>query len=543
MRITWALLGLTILTASACGSPDTALVLVNVKTPSKISLVTSVDVEIGNNSRKFPVMGLGPETLVRGVYIKDGYGTRSRVSVIAKGAGSCPRWLGEAELTLPSKGDTVEVTINLGPDEACMSSQQQPVDAGRVATATDGGTVPFGAGPEAGLPAPLDVRPGSEAGADLTATRDTGPVTPPQPDAFPVMDMSVDRATPDAPIAPPDTSPDVPAPVVTPPTLQQCNEYDHVVKCDVPNSIGTWALRSLKFTPDGTRLVTAAEDGRIKVWKVVGATLVDEGRLYTSDRQARIDISPDGKLLAAGSENGQLRIIELATGFDYATLTGHNGNIYAVAFSVDGKFLFTADSDKILKVWQVGTKTEIRSFTLPSLSGTISVDPKGTDASAWIAAGLEKGIVWMVDMRAASPVPKTFSIVAPAGDAGAVDRPDVYAVAFSPDGKFLAIGDYDGKANLWDVSDKANPTNTGGPLLVSPPYARILALAFFPDGRHFVAANSGDRGEVRLVSLQSRSQKASRAPTWTPTSIAVSPDGMAIAAGQYNCGKIIYCRN
>jgi WD40 repeat protein len=63
------------------------------------------------------------------------------------------------------------------------------------------------------------------------------------------------------------------------------------------------------------------------------------------------------------------------------------------------------------------------------------------------------------------------------------------SVAFSPDGHTLAIGDYLGSIQLWDVTDPANPRLLGQPLTGSD--APVSSMTFSPDG-HTLASGSRD---------------------------------------------------
>nr|MBI2904996.1 hypothetical protein [Chloroflexota bacterium] len=64
--------------------------------------------------------------------------------------------------------------------------------------------------------------------------------------------------------------------------------------------------------------------------------------------------SPDGKLVASGSADGEVRFwnaADLSPRGD--SLAGHTGSIRAVAFSLDGKTLASGSADKTIIVWAV----------------------------------------------------------------------------------------------------------------------------------------------------------------------------------------------
>ena len=190
------------------------------------------------------------------------------------------------------------------------------------------------------------------------------------------------------------------------------------------------------------------------------------------------------------------------------TLTGHDGSVYSVAFSPDGKTLATSGSwDETLRLWDVQTGEVMRTLSLrPVLSVAFSPDGKA------LAIGSMNRSAQLWDTKTGY-LEREFT-----GHTSVVA-----SVAFSPTGKMLASGSWDQTVRLWDAqSGELKRTLTGHTGLV-------LSVAFSPDGKTLA---SGADTTVRLWDAQSgeleRTLTGHSDIVW---SVAFSPDGKMLASG------------
>ncbi len=157
-----------------------------------------------------------------------------------------------------------------------------------------------------------------------------------------------------------------------------------------------------------------------------------------------------------------------------ATLQGHTEAVYALAFTPDGKHVVTGSGDRALKVWEVATGKELKTFAGPTghqnLVLSVSVSPDGS----LIASGGSDNTAKVWDFPRTSPLRE-------------IAKSDgTQALAVSPDGTRLAGGGKDGNIHIWNIAD-------GKELFNLPGHAGPVAgVAFSPNGQ-LLASSGSDR--------------------------------------------------
>ena len=88
-------------------------------------------------------------------------------------------------------------------------------------------------------------------------------------------------------------------------------------------------VNGVAFSPDGTRLATASDDGTARIWDTATGTTITTLTGHTN-AVLGVTFSPDGTRLATASADGTARIWDTATGTTITTLTGHTNTVLGV---------------------------------------------------------------------------------------------------------------------------------------------------------------------------------------------------------------------
>lgn len=110
--------------------------------------------------------------------------------------------------------------------------------------------------------------------------------------------------------------------------------------------------RCVTFSPDGSILAAAGDDGMIRLWRTADYSLVGEFRANGHAVRA-LAFTPDGETLASAGEDGVVRLWNARTRNESRALIGHVGPVTSVAISPSGKLLASGSYDTTILIWDV----------------------------------------------------------------------------------------------------------------------------------------------------------------------------------------------
>ena len=266
---------------------------------------------------------------------------------------------------------------------------------------------------------------------------------------------------------------------------------------------------TIAFSPDGQMLASGSDDQTIRLWNAHDGTCLAVLQGHTGGVTS-VSFSPNGQILASASEDSSIRLWSVAHGTILKTLQGHTHWVRAVAFSPDGQTLASGSDDRTVRLWEVKTGTCRK--TLQGHTGwvtSLSFSPNGQS----FASGSEDASVrlWSVQDGTCFKLLQGHSSC-------------VWEVAFNPEGQILASGSADLSARLWDVQGstclKTFQGQTSG----------ITSVSFSPDGS-MLASGSYD-ALVRLWDVRDGTYLTTlHGHTSWVWAVAFSPDGHTLASG------------
>jgi WD40 repeat protein len=271
-------------------------------------------------------------------------------------------------------------------------------------------------------------------------------------------------------------------------------------------------LNTLGFSPDGSVLAAGYNDGWIRVF----STLDGEMLGVLDGSATAVQFSPDGLQLAAGLQDGTVRIFDLGAGRYDDLQSEHLAAVRSVAFAAGSTTLTTASLDCTLSSWDLGGNFRRWNLT-----------PGGTDPFQIITleAAMQDGYQYLLGKENG-----VFRVKD--RESNALYTPPNTAfqdLALSPDGQQLALT---GPGGTWLFNPLAADAIQTLRDLPSQTDGSGSALAYTPDGKLLIVATNLSLEFWQVpegVNLGFRPFTASTQPDNQPVDLVISPDGSLIA--------------
>jgi len=280
------------------------------------------------------------------------------------------------------------------------------------------------------------------------------------------------------------------------------------------------SARDFAFTPDNRRVLTVNGEGRIEAWETATLQPVSGAEpLGTSNLCLSVVSRAERTLLATGKEGGWVNvwdITDLAEPQLVTSFEAHSNKVAALKFDARGQTLMSSacrpgewvESDpENFKAWDASSWRERPEFRAGSHQvaylpeANLMVVRRGLVGVNFAVRDLRTGNERMIPTE---------------------HKHTLATLVFSPDGRWLASGSYDGTVKLWEVGSwrcVATLSGTG---------AAVRDIAFSPDGQRLVTGSD----PVKLWDLKTYHELATLALDGTlsdGTVVAFSPDGNTLA--------------
>jgi WD40 repeat protein len=321
-------------------------------------------------------------------------------------------------------------------------------------------------------------------------------------------------------------------------------------------------ISGMVLTSDGKKLITTSVDGVVKVWDLKSEHAVEELLLGEPGKDVNSIISPDGRGIVR-SEVIKQEVVTQFWNFESLEMqkTGepikqplHKYNFNLSSFNADRQQVLLRSAEGDIRVWD--SLANARSVLINIGTGQAALSPDGQR----IVTGDSSLKLWKLNGQRLNeipldPIPGASSNIthlifnSDGSQIATVNTPEVClwqlrndtltkqlckqiaepsAIAFSPDGRFLGIGNKRGVLYLWDLNN--NQLLPGLQIHSSP----VNAIAFSPDGKKIVSGD--DNGSIQLSTTQTThiGELNSLQSFHSITSLAFSPDGNAVISSSFD---------
>jgi WD40 repeat protein/predicted Ser/Thr protein kinase len=307
----------------------------------------------------------------------------------------------------------------------------------------------------------------------------------------------------------------------------RCQGEERFTLCQYSNSVS-----ALAFSPDAKWLALRRGSQTVAVWDAVAKRPLAELPAAGIRWCKALAFSPKGNLLAWGSKNGRGESVVSLWDVNAQQETPalpHSSPVASLAFSPDATVLASLAYDGTVRLWDLETQRVVTEFATASVYsrstrvgdhyGCVVFSPDGR----WLAVGEAKPQIRLLDLT--TGVEEKISLPVPANG--------ITTLAFSPDSRLLAGGGGEGESSihLRDLTARTEVQLTGHG-------GWIAALAFSPDGQRLASASSDQTVRLWDVARQVETRRF-QGNVDEVLAVAWSPDGKDLVTGAMD-GSVRY---
>lgn len=274
------------------------------------------------------------------------------------------------------------------------------------------------------------------------------------------------------------------------------------------DKVKTNSISSLAWSLDGETIASAANDGAMRFWDSEYFRIRRRPRGHKSPINT-IMYSPDGSVIASGGADDAINLWDADTGKLQKTLSTNNYIVTSLAWSSDRSILATGAGDSKIRLWNSKTGALVRLIEgHNNFIQSLAWHPDGHILASSANDGYS--VIWDVD--SGKQLYRFNQYYAP------------NQLAWSKDGKTLAIGEYSGRVKVFNLNN-AHLRN-----LHVKPWVGIHSLAWAPNS-YFLACGTKD-GEILVLDIRGGNNPKTfkKGHSSSVVSIAWSPEGLLLAS-------------
>ena len=278
-------------------------------------------------------------------------------------------------------------------------------------------------------------------------------------------------------------------------------------------------LSDAVFSPEGERVATSGEDGRVYVWDARSGMM--RARLDGGEPASAILWRPDGGLLYAAGKDAEVRAWEIGANSAEVAIAAVGGAINALDIDFSARRAVTGDQIGRVWSWDLASGAKIQAHDKGGYSAVNAV-ALAPDGKTLAVAGSDR-LIRVVDLESGRV----------AAELNPGDVAANYALDFSPDGRLLVTGGDDHALYLWNTADWTLKRS------IEAHDGTVRCAAFSADGTMLASGGNDEKVGVWDVGSGERLH-AFEGHRDVVTAVDFAPDGQRVVSASRDRSALVW---